>query len=225
MITRADYSIIKKKYNELGKGKVRLTQSTLILIKSISGTTTTYNFDVLESQNQGVLPEEIRLNLNDEFVVNDLGYYLKGSQTTERGQSKFKLFTAAPIELGMAYTSLLDAWAGKLQILVNNVNFIDRWDLTKHNIIKQTQFSNYATPMGATMAQLELDRDGMFPVSPMITLSGAKKNEINTILPYAIQGGGNDITLDDGAKLTFKIDQICIILRGFLAQNAAAFQK
>lgn len=225
-MNRIDYGIIKKKYHELGKGKVRLTQSTLILVKPINAQTTNYAFDVLESQNQGVLPEEIRLNLNDEFVVTDLGYYLKGSFSSRSGSQKFKLFTAAPMELSEVFIQCADAWAGQLKINVNNVNFIDRWDLTKHNKINQQQYSPFITPMGSSLAQQANDQDGMFPVSPMITLSGAKKNEINVILPYAINGAGANILMaDDSEKYDIKIDQLCIITRGFLAQNAAAFQK
>ena len=222
---RVDYSIIKKKYESIGKGKVRLTQSTLLLIKQISATTTTYNFDVLESQNQGVLPEEIRLNLNDEFIVTEIGYYLKGELNSERGRSNFKLFTTPPIELATDFAALNDAYAGQLKILVNNINFIDRWDLQKHQKVARQQYANFATPNQASLAEFASERDGMYNCSPMITLSGAKKNDIQTVLPYAITAQSNQLVCDDGQKIDIKINALCVLFRGFLAQNGAAFQK
>ena len=49
MASRINFKTIIAKYAKLGKGNVRLTQSTLYLTKPINPTTTVYNFDVLET--------------------------------------------------------------------------------------------------------------------------------------------------------------------------------
>ena len=80
---RKDFSIIKKQFKENGKGNVRLTQSSLILLQPISTTRTVYSFPVLENDNAtGILPQEIRLNQNDEFTITQLGVYAVGTVQT-----------------------------------------------------------------------------------------------------------------------------------------------
>ena len=69
MAQRINYNTIINKYKAQGKGNVRLTRSTLYLSKPISTSSTTYSFDVLETQNSTLAPNELRLNLNDEIMV------------------------------------------------------------------------------------------------------------------------------------------------------------
>lgn len=221
---RQDFTIVKKKYDAIGKGAVRVSQSTLILIKDINPNTTNYVFDILESQNQGVKPEEIRLNLNDEFVCTEIGYYLGGLIISEKSGPAQYYFTSPPLELATDYVGLQNAYNGNLRVAVNNVVFIERWDLFKHHKKANEQFSPFITPMGSRIAQFDSAKDGMFDCSPMITFSGAKKNELNTFLTSALNTASSDIIVDDGLKLTLKINQVALILRGFLAQNGAKFQ-
>ena len=76
---RIDFNIIKRAYKARGVENVRLTQSSLLLIQTINPNSTTINFDVLDSQVANLLPQEIRLNINDEFIVNEVGVYLYGN--------------------------------------------------------------------------------------------------------------------------------------------------
>lgn len=100
MASRINFKTILAKYQNVGKGNVRLTQSTLFLTKPINPNTTVYNFDVLESQTQTLEGNEIRLNLNDEFLITQIGFYLQGKiytdETTDTGRRV--LLTYAPFQ-------------------------------------------------------------------------------------------------------------------------------
>ena len=85
MASRVNFKTILAKYQNINKGNVRLTQSTLFLSKPINPTTTVYNFDVLESQTQTLQGDEIRLNLNDEFSITQIGFYLQASVLGREG--------------------------------------------------------------------------------------------------------------------------------------------
>ena len=75
--SRVNFSLIKQNYNKIGKSNVRLTQSSLFITKDIDATKSSYDFDVLENQTQTLQPDEIRLNINDEFFDLDFLYFLK----------------------------------------------------------------------------------------------------------------------------------------------------
>ena len=82
---RLNYSVIFNRYKKLGKGNVRLTQSALFLTKPIQSTQSAYTFDVLETQTGTLQPDEIRLNLNDEFIIASMGLYLVGTHKSSEG--------------------------------------------------------------------------------------------------------------------------------------------
>jgi ethanolamine utilization protein EutA (predicted chaperonin) len=81
-LNRVNFNNIIEKYKSIGKGNVRLTQSTLFLTKDIDSTKTVYNFDVLEQQSGTVPDDNIQLNINDEFIVTDIGIYLQANIRT-----------------------------------------------------------------------------------------------------------------------------------------------
>jgi hypothetical protein len=58
----------------------------------------------------------------------------------------------------------------------------------------------------------------------MITLSGAKKNDLNLQIPSAITAGTFAWTDYQGIPQTINIDRVGLVLRGFNAQNGATFQ-
>ena len=240
-MSRVEYNILKKKYDAVGKGNVRLTQSTLKLLRGINPATTSYRFDVLENEGGAATAYETRLNINDEFNVSQLGLYIAGNILNE-GQPNYmaqKLWTFSPLELSGRTTSFADFWNGKLKILVNNIVQLEKWDIGKHNYIPRGQFidNNPSFPVvpGTPPFQIAQQphnnyiKDGMAVLTPMITLSGAKKNDIIIELPQAIIAQQADwITEYMGAgvkdKVRIEFFDICLIARGFLAQNAAKFQ-
>lgn len=228
-IIRASYVAIKKKYDKIGKGKVRLTQSSLILIRPILATTTTYNFPVLETDQGGnPLPDEIRLNQNDEFISYEVGYYVSATGTASGSLLKSPIWlTYAMTELSNKFVQLGNAWYGTLAILVNKISRLERWDLKKHNYVPRTQFKDSSVGLPyATQPNVDYSDHGTFPMQPMLTLSGAKKNDISIALVKAIDlSSVIDWTLPDASQVNIAADRLVLVFRGMLAQNAASFQK
>jgi len=229
---RINYKTIMAKYSRLGKANVRLTQSTLFLTKPINPNVTSYNFDVLETQTATLQADEIRLNINDEFIITTLGMYLIATARTGDGVvpavSATKLFTYTPAELdNNSAVKLENFYAGALQISVNNIVYLDKWDTRKHECVPRTQFGNLVAAPGAqaTQPSNEMSKNSMFPVEPLLTLSGAKKNSLLLTLPSAIQSGVFAFIDDKGATTTYTIDRVGLLVRGLNAQNGSVFQN
>ena len=228
-MARINYANIISKYRNIGKGAVRLTQSSLYLTKPIVATQTTYTFDILETQTATQQADEIRLNLNDEFICSALGLYLEGELLTGMGVGTGikRLFTYAPVELNGASNSVVENfYNGQFQISVNNIVFLDKWDTRKHEFIPQTQFVNFlANTSSATQSQQQMSKAGMFPVEPTLTLSGAKKNQLTLALPTAISPVTITFTDDASASVSYRISRVACLMRGLNAQNGATFQS
>ena len=230
MATRVNFKTILNKYSNVGKGNVRLTQSTLILSKPISANTTVYNFDVLESQTQTLQGDEIRLNLNDEFIIAELGFYLQASILDAMGvdTGAKMLLTYAPFEQNSVEASKINNfWNGAFQIAVNNIVYLDKYDVRKSNYVSRTQFANFIALSGtpSTIPSVEFSQNGMNSTEPMLTLSGAKKNNLTLTLPTAISLAGIRVLDNQGVQYTVSVDRVVCIARGLNAQNGASFQN
>lgn len=223
-MARVNYNVIAQKYRNVGKSNVRLTQSSLFLTKPINAAVTTYNFDVLETQTATLQNDEIRLNLNDEFIITQIGMYLVGNVNGTPGRI---LFTSPPYELNTNQADrLTDFYNGAFKIAINNIVYMEKWDTYKHQSIGTTQFQSFqlgvATP--PAFPENNFAKNGMYGVEPMITLSGAKKNDLTLQIPAAITAGTFQWTDYTGAPQTINIDRVGLLLRGFNAQNGATFQ-
>jgi hypothetical protein len=231
-MARINYGVIATKYRALGKGNVRLTQSSLFLRKPIDATKTVYNFDVLENQTQSLQADEIRLNINDEFITTQMGLYLTGTIATREGAvtqlGGLRLFTNVLEQQNIVQASnLIPFYDGDLKIAVNNIVYMEKWDTRKHYNSTRTQLGSscaVTTINNASWDSNVFSKDGMFSVEPMITLSGAKKNDITLRLPSAISNGAFEYTDSKGQLFTITINGIALLLRGLNAQNAASFQ-
>jgi hypothetical protein len=230
---RANFDLIYSKYKAMGKGNVRLTQSSLFLTKDIDPTKSTYDFDVLENQTQTLQPDEIRLNINDEHIIQSLGVYLYGTYTNKEGTVELgkQLFTYVPYELGYGADAedkpvrLKNLYAGTLKIAVNNIVYLEKWDTRRSEKITRTQFSNHNPGVfDSTTPSNDFSMDGMVKFEPLIVLSGAKKNDITIRLPQAIVGGTFIFVNDEDKEVNVTINKIAVRTFGLLAQNAAAFQ-
>jgi hypothetical protein len=228
--SRVNFSLIKSNYNKIGKGNVRLTQSSLFITKDIDPTKSNYDFDVLENQTQTLQPDEIRLNINDEFIVTDLGVYLygewsvKNSEGAKIGGGK-QLLTYCPIELDASTVVSKNLYAGQLKIAVNNIVYLEKWDVRKHEYTTRTQFgSQLAGTNVATLASNNFEQDAMVSFSPLLTLSGAKKNDISIRLPQSIAPSTAVFTDQKGNVTTINITKIALRMYGLNAQNGAKFQ-
>lgn len=222
---RVNFSLIKDKYAKMGKGNVRLTQSSLFLTKDIDPTKSTYDFDTLENQQGTLQGDEIRLNINDEFIVSHMGIFLYGTWTADNQGVKIgtapQLLTYAPLEIGADTINSKGLYAGQLKIAVNNIVFLEKWDLRKHELVTRTQFAGFAK---ATTASNDFHSDGMIEMSPLLTLSGSKKNDITIRLPLSISPSKANFINDAGETITVNITKIAVKMFGLNAQNAAKFQ-
>ena len=227
---RVNYGVINAKYKQIGKGNVRLTQSSLFLRKPINPTVTSYSFDVLETQTATLQNDEIRLNINDEFIVTQMGLYLTGiiSRTVEGNTTQYSglnLYTHALQNLDFIKgQSLISFYDGALKIAVNNIVYLEKWDTRKHYIAPTTQYGNQASGVQATLPSNEFGKDGMYSVEPMITLSGAKKNDLSLTLPQALTAQKFSYVDSQNTLIDLEVTGIALLLRGLNAQNAASFQ-
>jgi len=222
---RQSFKAIKQRYKRVGKRNVRLTQSTLFLIQAITATKAVYKFLVLESDTP-VLPTEIRLNQNDEFISYEVGYYVLGDILDAVGLAVgTHHHSYAAMELDASFATLTGAWRGTLQILVNKISRLENWDMKKHNYISRTQWASDMTAQNATQPSIDFDDDGDTIMQPMLTLSGAKKNDVIISLDAAILPTASGAWVSqDGDTLTITATQLALYFRGMLAQNASNFQ-
>lgn len=231
-LSRFDYEKIKKSLVEIGKGNARLTQSALVLIQDISSTKTVYNFPVLENDNAtGIKPQEIRLNQNDSFIGTSLGVYLLARQIASREPVTYSgdyiYLTHTPYNQNEATLFCQALYDGYLRVSINNINFVDKYDLRKHEKVQKTQFQNVGAvnKTGASFSNTDLNDDGVYSIAPMITLEGSKKNQLDVVLPYAMTSGAQfSVTDNAGNKTFYGITSIALVWRGLLAQNSSQFQ-
>jgi len=222
MDERRNYKAVYQNYLSRVKGKAgdvpRLTQSTIFLVQAINTTKSSYTFDPLEFAGQAA--DELRLNLNDEFTATDFGVYLKGTVTDAAAASTTSvLLTANQFELLAAGQSLKSGnlFAGAMSLDINNVKFIEKFDLRRNNMVRQGRFTE------ASNTNYDFNQDGMVALAPMVTLSGAKKNTVTLSLPEALAPFTFGFV---GATqtMTYTIDSIALRFFGLNAQNAAKFQ-
>jgi hypothetical protein len=226
-MSRVNFNQIFAKYKMLGKSNVRLTQSSIYLTKPINPNVTTYSFDVLETQTATLQNDELRVNINDEFYLTTLGLYLVAEvKSDEVGTlSSQILLTYAPVENSSSLVSVEDFYRGSLQLSVNNVVYLDKWDTAKHKIVPRTQFANFSALVGqASIPSTEYSKNAMFPIEPILQISGAKKNTIQVVLPNAISTGTFDVVADDLTVLTYTVTKVALLGRGLNAQNGSVFQ-
>lgn len=224
---RASYQRILKQYQARKKGNVRLTQSSLILIQTLTGDQKVYAFPVLQSDTQTATdPAEVRLNLNDEFVSYEVGYYLRATHRNSAGAVDAAMYLPyAPAELGAANYPLNGIWEARMSISVNNIKRLEKWDMLKHKCVPRTQFSNFSVGIpNATQPSVCYGESGTASMQPMLTFTGAKKNDIEVTMNTAVAPVAAVDWITVSGTVTQAINQVALIFRGMLAQNAAKFQ-
>lgn len=227
-LERASYQLILKKYQARKMENVRLSQSTLLMLKAIQNNTKLYQFPILTTDAPSPVPVEIRLNINDEFTSYEVGYYLQGfgvDSANPTNSDHDMYWTYAPMEQNSLVGVLNFAWTGQLNILVNNINRLTNWDMLKHKVVPRTQYQNSSTGIpSATQPSINYSKDGMCEMQPMITFSGAKKNDISISMAENIISSLTFNYSPVSGTLTYTVINVCLVFRGMLAQNAAKFQ-
>ena len=228
MASRINFKTIIAKYSKLWKGNVRLTQSSLYLTKPILPTTTVYNFDVLETQAVTLQANELRLNLNDEFIVAEMSMGIECSVLDAGLQdtgAKF-LLTYAPFEINSVSASrIANFYAGALQISVNNIVYLDKYDMRRSQIVPTTNFTNFVAGTSAsTQPSIDWSKDSYYNNEPLLTLSGSKKNSIQISIPTAITQSTFTILDSNNVAYNLRADRVFWATRGLNAQNGSVFQ-
>jgi hypothetical protein len=184
----------------------RLSQSALRLEQPCVNTSTQYNFPVLINiQNQAAaFNTEIRLQQQDSFIPTHIGFFL--ALPSSSIDTTFKLMTYPnPVVLTNAI-QMQSYYNGTMSIMINNVQYTQKWDLWRHWKTEQTQ---QTAPIGAGSPedQFSADDDGFYPMQPFILLIGSQNIQLNINLPVS------PTAVDANSRLV-------ILMRGILAQNS-----
>lgn len=184
----------------------RLSQSALRLEQPCSATSTSYNFPVLINiQNQAqAFNTEIRLQQQDSFIPTHIGFFLAlPSGTTD---TTFKLMTYPnPFVLTNA-VQMQAYYNGSMSIMINNVQYTQKWDLWRHWQTNQTQ---QTAALGAASPEDQFlgSDDGFYPMQPFILLIGSQNIQLNINIPVP------PTAVDANSRLV-------LLMRGVLAQNS-----
>lgn len=184
----------------------RLSQSTLRLEQPCVNTSTLYTFPVLINiQNQAAaFNTEIRLNQQDSFVPTHVGIFLAlPSGTTD---TTFKLQTYPNPALFTNATQMQAYYNGYMNIMINNVQYTQKWDLWRHWQTNQTQ-QTAALGSGSPEDQFMGSDDAWYPMQPFILLIGSQNIQLTINIPVS------PTTVDANSRLV-------VMLRGVLAQNS-----
>lgn len=213
----------------LNPGNAVLSQSYLRLEVPLVAAATSYKFDVLVNESvNGTIITQQKLNLQDAFVANQIGFYLAVPSAST--STSFRLLTYPAINstavttgttVAFTQTQAVDAYAiysGYMQLTVNQRTVITAWDLARHLFIPPVQLAGNASASTAALVAVgtaagHMNDDnfnaadmGLFPTEPNVVLAGNKKNDLTVTLP------AGPASIPANARL------ICMI-RGILAQN------
>jgi hypothetical protein len=207
-----------------------VTASTLISLKAIpAGGTSQIAFGILTSD-VPVLPTEVRLNINDEFVITETMlclYGIVGTSTGPAGIISNRYWTYSPYQLSNVFVALMPFWdTGLFNLLINGTQVIKNMDTNQFNWVPRTNDNIFVTPNGALQGNADWKDDGFIEMTPTITLSGARTNLPTITFQGGVVAPVNNFTFISSAanNVFFSINTAAWINRGVLAQNAAQFQ-
>lgn len=182
--------------------KFKCTQSFLRLELALSTSQTNYQFQILNQTTGSQFNTEQRLNLQDSFVVSQMGIFIgKPSGTTD---TTFELDTYCDTVKYTNAVAMNAIYNSQLQITVNNDVIVPAWDVAKHFYRPQTQTTGAAN---SPLNQKRLAEDGFYAIEPNITAIGSKNTVIQVNLKAALSA------IDANSRLI-------VYLRGILAQNS-----
>lgn len=199
-----------------------LSQSYLRLERTISSSTTNYQFGVLTNdtpQGSSIQSTEIRLNLQDSFFVSSVSMFLGYQSTSGTNQdttTNFPLYsypnphvwsTAVALTASTA-KSLWNIYHGYLSLTVNNKIITPNFDLWKHYDARTTQQTAAITATAGTVDEINGNNSSSVDVEPNWVLIGSKNNNLSLQLPGAVANLEPNVTT-----------KIVLILRGVLGQN------
>ena len=195
-------------------GQAVLSQSYLRLEVALSTSITSYQFPVLvndvSSSNTTSFNTEQRLNLQDAFVVSQMGLFfcVPASSTS----NSFPLYTYPnPYAFSAANTggSLYNWYNASLSLTVNNRQIVPAYNLSRHKYVPQQQQASdayYSTSSINFIDQQDGSSDGFYPIEPSWVLVGSKQNVLT-------------VQLNQAMAAVEANSRAVIIFMGHLAQN------
>lgn len=109
---------------------------------------------------------------------------------------------------------------------MNNIVYLDKYDTRKSEIIPiSNDQSTLAGTNAAMVGSNDFSKHGLYGTEPMLTLSGAKKNQLQLTLPTSLDIATFGYTDNAAQKYLVKVDRIAVKFLGLNAQNGASFQK
>lgn len=198
----------------LNAGNAVLSQSYLRMEVPLVAGVTNYTFDILVNENTN--PQYVtqnKLNLQDAFVLSNLGFFLAVPATSATNESAFQLLSY-PNQVAFTGTNDVAAqtiYNGQMQLTVNQRTIITSWDLARHYKANQTQqlVARAASTPFSNIDQFNGDSDGFSVVEPNVVLVGSKKNILQVVLPSGLA------SIEANSRL------VCV-MRGILAQNVTS---
>jgi hypothetical protein len=184
----------------------RLSQSVLRLEQPTTNQSTTYTFPVLTNiQNQAqAFNTEIRLNIQDSFVPTHVGFFL--ALPSGQNDTTFKLMTYPNPFILVNALQMQAYYNGTMSIMINNVQYMQNWDLWRHWQTNQTQQTS-ALGAGSPEDQFNGADDGFYPMQPFVLLTGSQNIQVKITLPVS------PTAVDANSRLV-------VMFRGILAQNS-----
>jgi len=189
---------------DLDVNNFKLTQSYIRVEQPLVAGSTLYTFPILSNQGAPFNTEQ-RLNLQDSFVISEIGVFV--ALPTSATDATFKMY-AYPNFFFFAANSvpLQTLYNGKLNIAVNNNTILPAWDLQRHWVTNQIQ-QNAAVAAAVFQDQYSGKEDGYYPCEPNIVLVGSKNYQVSIQLPA-------------GIATVSALSRVIINFRGVLAQNS-----
>lgn len=187
-----------------------LTQSYLRLERTLSTSSTSYQFGVLVNDQPGgsaIRANEVRLNLQDAFYVSSIAMYVSITANSTDTNNVYRTYPNPRIFTTPADTALYQLYNGYLSLTVNNRVITSRWALSQHLLVPQTQLTN--TAVNNAIDQFDGQNYGDVPCEPNWVLIGSKNNNLTVTLPNAV----SSLVASNTTVVTF-------VLSGVLAQNA-----
>lgn len=169
-------------------GQAVLSQSVLRSEVTMTTTNTSYHVPVLvnDTQNGAAFNTEVRLNLQDAFVVAGVGVYVAAPATSS--STNFPLYTypnAQVFTTANAASSLYSFYNGNMSIVVNNRQIVPVYDLGRHVKVQRTQQAS-STGTNTGIDSFDASSDGVYPIEPNWLFVGSKNTNITITLPSAL---------------------------------------
>lgn len=214
--SRLAFEKAKEAMNRAGfsLGQAVLSQSYLRLEVGLSTSITNYQFPVLtndvSSSNTTSFNTEQRLNLQDAFVVSQIGlFFAKPSSSTATNFQLVSYPNASIFSTSNTATSLYNWYNSSLSLTVNNRQIVPAYDLYRHYSVPQQQETanaDYTTSGINYKDQQDGSASAFYPIEPAWVLVGSKQNVLQVQLPTAMAAVETN-------------SRAILILRGHLAQN------